>query len=118
MPAIMSLTIWSVCHVDTDHMVTIMNHMTTNTFDYCSHVAANVDAAIKGAGLSVAATAERTGIPRTTLSRHLHNPETSPFDVMELYRIAKVTRKTVSSLTRYKPEPKPVEQAVQPLAVA
>lgn len=73
-----------------------------DTLRYSEKVSRNVSKAIADAGLSIRATAEKTGIPRTTLSRHLVSPETSPFDVIELSRIAKLTRKTVSSLTRVK----------------
>lgn len=69
---------------------------------YSANVAENVRKSLASAGLSIQATAEKTGIPRTTLSRHLTSPETSPFDVIELSRIAKLTRKTVSSLVRVK----------------
>ena len=35
----------------------------------------------------------------------MNHPETAPFDVIELSRIASITRKTVSSLTRFKATP-------------
>ncbi|QTB90803.1 helix-turn-helix transcriptional regulator [Bifidobacterium saguini] len=73
-----------------------------NTLEYSKSVAENVAKALDGANLSISTVAERTGIPRTTLSRHLNHPETAPFDVIELSRIAKLTRKTVSSLVRVK----------------
>lgn len=80
-----------------------VNHM--NTLEYSKQVAENVSKALDGANLSVSAAAEKTGIPRTTLSRHLNHPETAPFDVIELSRIASITRKTVNSLTRFKATP-------------
>lgn len=70
--------------------------------EYSAQVSRNVNAALERAGISVLAASGKTGIPRTTLARHLSHPETSPFDVIELSLIAKITRKTVSSLTRVK----------------
>lgn len=86
--------------LDSDYLVSNMN-----TLEYSKQVAENVSKALNGANLSVSAAAEKTGIPRTTLSRHLNHPETAPFDVIELSRIASITRKTVSSLTRFKATP-------------
>lgn len=77
-----------------------MNHM--NSLNYSAQVAKNVSRALEGANLSLSDTAEKTGIPRTTLSRHINHPDVAPFNVIELSRIAKLTRKTVSSLTRVK----------------
>lgn len=96
--------------LDSDYLVSNMNHM--NTLEYSKQVAENVSKALNGANLSVSATAEKTGIPRTTLSRHLNHPETAPFDVIELSRIASITRKTVSSLTRFKATPALTDKAV------
>ena len=89
--------------LDSAYLVSKVNHM--NTLEYSKQVAENVSKALDGANLSVSAAAEKTGIPRTTLSRHLNHPETAPFDVIELSRIASITRKTVSSLTRFKATP-------------
>lgn len=69
-------------------------------FDYSALVSDNVKKALDDANLSILAASQKTGIPRTTLTRHLEHPDTSPFDVIELSRIAKLTRKTVSGLTR------------------
>lgn len=96
--------------LDSDYLVSKVNHM--NTLKYSKQVAENVSKALDGANLSVSATAEKTGIPRTTLSRHLNHPETAPFDVIELSRIASITRKTVSSLTRFKATPALTDKAV------
>ena len=58
--------------LDSDYLVSKVNHM--NTLEYSKQVAENVSKALDGANLSVSAAAEKTGIPRTTLSRHLNHP--------------------------------------------
>ena len=85
-----------------------------NTLEFSSHVADNVRRVLEDAGLTVAEAAEKTGIPRTTLVRHLNHPETSPFDVIELSQISRLVRKTVSSLTRVKTPPAPTPAGPDP----
>lgn len=68
--------------------------------DYSTQVAGNVSKALAKSGLSLVAVAEKTGIARTTLKRRLSHPENSPFDVNELYEIAQLTKRSVSSLVR------------------
>ena len=48
--------------------------------------------------ISIATASKKTGIPRTTLLRRLENPETSPFTVTELQKLAELTSTTVSSI--------------------
>lgn len=71
-----------------------------DTLRFAKQVAANVKKALDDSGLSILETSQKTGIPRTTLTRRLQSPETSPFDCIELSKIANLTKKTVSGLTR------------------
>ena len=73
-----------------------------DTLRYAAGVAQNVSKAIDSSGMTILAISEKTGIPRTTLMRRLEHPESSPFDVTKLARIAFLTRKSVSSLMRVK----------------
>lgn len=73
---------------------------------YAAAVAANVDQAIKAAGLSVLKLAQATGIPRTTLDRRLRSNGFSPFSVAELKAIADEVGTTASVLaTVYAADP-------------
>lgn len=64
-----------------------------NTTDTSRRVAAAVSAALEAAGVNTLTAAERTGIPRSTLSRRLTG--TSAFTIVELELVANLLGVTV-----------------------
>lgn len=67
-----------------------------DSIQYSTTVAKHVTAAIKKKHKTVLSISEETGIPRTTLTRRLASPETSPFTVVELSKIADVLNMPVA----------------------
>lgn len=80
-------------------LVTTMQDMVTITAET---VANNVKYALEESGLTLSETAEKTGIPRTTLTRRLKSANTSPFDVSELLRLSKVTKYSIEDFFKHK----------------
>ncbi|RZS61653.1 hypothetical protein EV386_1963 [Xylanimonas ulmi] len=72
---------------------------------YAAAVAANVERAILGAGLTVPGVARVTGIPRTTFARRLASDGFSPFSVAEVKAIANAVGTTAAALTTVYTEP-------------
>ncbi len=70
-----------------------------DTIKYSKAVAKNVESAIKACGFTWVEAADRTGIPRTTLMRHINSPEFSPFNIAELHKVAVIAKTSVADLT-------------------
>lgn len=67
---------------------------------YTKAVADVVTQGIDQAGLTIASTAEQSGIARTTLMRRLDHPESSPLNVIELAQLAQVLDMKLSAIIK------------------
>lgn len=69
-----------------------------DSFKLARNLAHSITDHMQQAGVSVNSAATETGIPRTTLIRKLQFPETYPFTVTEIQKIAALTGSTASQL--------------------
>lgn len=67
---------------------------------FAENVAENIRTALLDKDLTVTSLADKIGMPRTTLARHLNHPAESPFNTRELARISNVIKRSVYSLLK------------------